>query len=753
MYGAAGKPRNPIYQTTVEQTLYGRNVQSHENDDIGKMTRIEEQKRNYNQDLMHQIEERRLRKEREKNTQLQKEIEEETKYNKEQEEMAKKEKEDQEKAKCIAYKKELQEQVDAHKRKKEDEKRRYRQEELEAEEKWKREQEVVTKREQAEKEQERNKYKNFQVANQQISTKNETIPNRSPNRISMERPDAQNSVHKQNENASMPIIESMIINSEPPFKKIDPISTEISKQYILSQRQSTEQSFASQAIIKKDIEAPPFNAGGNQHIAEMYNQQMNSHVTNLKGEMNNMQTDLLSQINFLKQQTNQAILERDRAQLELRNIQGQFNNHLTQNEIYKENMNEIFKKKLETQQETSVNNFVNKYSGITGKEKLHQEIYDIIDDPNSGKVLGNKDQNFGNINRSKSEPMRFFGKQPGNDDVGTYNTANFGAGLMQNNSSGTEMLSQKYGSLQGQSNFVPLKFFDKSQMNANEFTLGKQSEMRFSKDEFKNPNESQELGNYKAQDDMMFESTTKEFEKLLNGEKTKQRPYTHQNLRDSQKYLNNRSMGENNGRANQNEGNFSRNQTFKHMGKNLLDYHSTRDIDQNNFGSNTFGKKKNANYVDTGINDTQNNTEGIKNDSVLGILEKYGEVQFDSKKDNLKFFGNDSQGAVQNDSMVRQSMGLNDIIQKNEKRMTMLNNFEKQLNLKDSNKFDTDEQSKLVGDFGNNNLDFGSKGLPKSNDSLGIRDNNSYGVKLAESSEFNLGTLENQLNKYKDIKI
>ena len=35
----------------------------------------------------------------------------------------------------------------------------------------------------------------------------------------------------------------------------------------------------------------------------------------------------------------------------------------------------------------------------------------------------------------------------------------------------------------------------------------------------------------------MYDSTTKEFEKLLNGELRKQRPHTHANLRDSQKYL------------------------------------------------------------------------------------------------------------------------------------------------------------------------------------------------------------------------
>ena len=42
--------------------------------------------------------------------------------------------------------------------------------------------------------------------------------------------------------------------------------------------------------------------------------------------------------------------------------------------------------------------------------------------------------------------------------------------------------------------------------------------MRFSKESYKNVNESQEYNNYKPQDDMMFESTTKEFEKTLRGE-------------------------------------------------------------------------------------------------------------------------------------------------------------------------------------------------------------------------------------------
>ena len=240
----------------------------------------------------------------------------------------------------------------------------------------------------------------------------------------------------------------------------------------------------------------------------------------------------------------------------------------------------------------------------------------------------------------------------------------------------------------------------------------------------------------------MFESTTKEFEKLLLGETKKQRPYTHQNMRDSQKYLDSKSLLENN---------ISRNQTFKNMGKNLVN-NSTREVDSNNL-LNTFGKKNNPNYLGQGANDSQVNTNSIKNDSIQGILEKYGEVKFDAKKDNLNFFGNNSKEAINNDSMVRQSLGLNEIMDKNEKRMNMLNNFEKQLNIKDSNKFDNDEQSKLVGNFNNNHSDYGSKHHIKNTGSMGLSENNSYGNKLAVSNEFNLGTLENQLNKYKDVKL
>ena len=89
---------------------------------------------------------------------------------------------------------------------------------------------------------------------------------------------------------------------------------------------------------------------------------------------------------------------------------------------------------------------------------------------------------------------------------------------------------------------------------------------------------------------MMYESTTKEFEKLLNGEIKKMRPHTHQNMRDSQKYL----------EKLRHNGNENNNNTFGRMGtmgNNVLNQHKFEnssvfpDNDKREMGL-TFGKKR-----------------------------------------------------------------------------------------------------------------------------------------------------------------
>lgn len=93
-------------------------------------------------------------------------------------------------------------------------------------------------------------------------------------------------------------------------------------------------------------------------------------------------------------------------------------------------------------------------------------------------------------------------------------------------------------------------------------------------------NESQDDNN------MMYESTTKEFEKLLNGEIKKMRPHTHQNLRDSQKYL--ERMRHNNDNTLNNDS------TFKAMGNNLLNnkFENSSVFPEKGTMGLTFGKKK-----------------------------------------------------------------------------------------------------------------------------------------------------------------
>lgn len=161
--------------------------------------------------------------------------------------------------------------------------------------------------------------------------------------------------------------------------------------------------------------------------------------------------------------------------MELKNIQGQYNTHLLQNELYKENMNQM----LRVNNDQKINGFIGNYGGSAKQigQLAHQEIaqQDVMD------IINNPKETF--IKKSKSEPMRLYGRsglEP-NDALDGMNTAQFNVpnGVRYNNNS-----SAKYGTLEAESNFVPLKFFDKNQMNPNEFTLGKLKELRFSKNDF-----------------------------------------------------------------------------------------------------------------------------------------------------------------------------------------------------------------------------------------------------------------------------
>jgi hypothetical protein len=210
-----------------------------------------------------------------------------------------------------------------------------------------------------------------------------------------------------------------------------------------------------------------------------------------------------------------------------------------------------------------------------------------------------------------------------------------------------------------------------------------------------------------------------------------------------------------------NEKTITRRQTVRNVGSNVVGSGvNDRNGDVPPPGQTmnlTFGKKNKPSNVFFGKGGQNNNGDSgmtgrvpedvLKNDSVLGILEKYGEIQLDGKGLKLGGGGTMDSGKVNNigdqylgDSMARGSIGLNEINDKNDQRMAQLNNFEKALGGKDEFKFDTKEFAGLLG--------LGAEG---GMESYGGKGGGSGGQKLGDSEDFNLGTLDNLLEKYRHL--
>ena len=133
-------------------------------------------------------------------------------------------------------------------------------------------------------------------------------------------------------------------------------------------------------MIQEPIKTP----NRNKKMFEMYNKKMADQIVGQKDEMMGMHKDLLGHIDNLKKETNQAIRERDAAQMELKSLQGQYNNHLQQNEIFKENMEHILKANSQQQ----VNGFLVKYAN---NDKNHN-VYDIKNSDTFGNDLKISDE-------------------------------------------------------------------------------------------------------------------------------------------------------------------------------------------------------------------------------------------------------------------------------------------------------------------------------------------------------------------------
>lgn len=403
MIAAGGIPQNPNNTNSIPYEPSTRNALAHENDNMQQLTQAEAAKKIYHQELMDQIDLKKRQKDDEKKKKIKEELEDERKWIAQKESEEKALKAAQAKAKQEAYTKELEEQVALQRKKKSDEKNKQIQEERAEEARWQKGQKELVEKDKADKQREQQKLRGIQAANMPV------LPTK---------PTPDNSKEDALDNFRRTQTQMRPSNDLP---KVD-LSTEISKQYVSSQK--SEESFH-----KPKSQSDLHNDGGllqNQRISEMYNQQMENQIGNLKGEFGGIQKDLLSQINFLKQQTEMAIKERDFAQSELKSIQGQYNNHLLQNQIYKENMNSMLR--INGQQQ--VNGFISQYSGNVNTQMVNDDISDILSDNKNSKGGNGNHQQQGGVmgsmmERSRSEPMKLYGRA-GLADEDPYNkTASF----------------------------------------------------------------------------------------------------------------------------------------------------------------------------------------------------------------------------------------------------------------------------------------------------------------------------------------
>ena len=689
------------------------------------------------------------------------------------------------------YQQELQEQMEEKRLKKEADKRRILEEDRLEEQRWKREQEELKRREDEEKQRELNKHKKFQQEN--VQNLNNVQPKGRQQR-QQETGDAQD--NQQIENQKKQANNNTESIQEIPQIPLPQISTEASKNYIHSVKGYSAPSKSPKRLDTgfntNDngfgvIQKPPDELQ-NQRILDIYKVQMDSQISKIHEEMNKQNHNLLSQIDYLKKETNNAIRERDCSQQELKSLQGQFKGHLQQNELLKENMQVLLRMNGDQQ----VNGFLSKYANIEGNGSNQD-----VDQINTGKFGGGgMGQNSGlNVNevgsmigKSKSQPMKLYNRL-GSESTEQFNYGTFGNGGNLANG----------GTQDAQSNFVPLKYLD-GNAGVNELTMGKLADMRFSNGDFGVKENSPGLKKYQD-DNAMFDSTTKEFEYLLNGTQ-KARPHTQQNIRASHDNGNlgfGNNLPENypshsNVNSGRDLGNNKNGSVFKNLGANMmygddLNVYTGDDTlgngpsnqaygnQQNKAKYSTYGDMNKNQYTvgnsDKNLHDTEKNnkdtgTNGgiIENDSVLGILEKYGEVKIGGNGldvQNLpgngqQFFGNNSKrGHDQNEPKIMQSFGLDEIHKKNELRMEMLEKYEKGItdindtnnNNKGSNLFD------LGGGYKNRestlkkkNLDFNNK-FPdlKLGDSVGV----GGGVGGGGSGEYNFGTQDNLLAKYSNM--